>query len=154
MWICCPASVSQRKHYNYLIKNCPKLEAIELDSGVSSLTQNQFSKTTIRRRLPRLEFWNSTSSSPGMRVNVTPTTIFRYINFSSLTILHMLRCKRAAPFINALSAFYTRAPCKLKDLRVCLRKSKGDENDDVVQAIQSVLSCVSTRRAVYRDRNG
>jgi hypothetical protein len=61
----------------------------------------------------------------------------------------MLRCKRAAPFINALSAFYTRAPCKLKDLRVCLRKSKGDENDDVVHAIQSLLSCVSPLEELY-----
>lgn len=61
----------------------------------------------------------------------------------------MLRCKRAAPFIKALSAFYTRAPWKLKDLHVCLRKSKGDENDDVVQAIQSLLSCVSPLEELY-----
>lgn len=151
LYICASTCVSTGKDCTFLIKSCPSLKTFSIDffwcdSSLEFISQMIFESETPAPigllNLGKVRFAD-------MHVGVAPNTTFRYIDFSSLTQLYILRCKRAAPFLDALSAFYARAPCRLDCLHVCLSKSRGDENDNLVQAIQSLLNCVSPLKELY-----
>ena len=73
---------------------------------------------------------------------IAPTTIFSHIDFSALKILTIVRCSQAPPFLEALVAYYSRAPCKLNRLDVMLRDHRRVAKDAAVQALERLLDCI------------
>jgi hypothetical protein len=65
--------------------------------------------------------------------------MFEHMNFSALRTLRLSQCRHVLPFLEALTIFYSHAPCNLTQLKIMLHLRPGSGYEVALHALERLL---------------